>query len=200
MKNPDAPALRRERLEKVKKGRPSLPPRAHAHASLRSQWSTIDQQARLSAKSATAIVPLIDAANIRAIMVSVVSKAGPRVAVQCGSNFMGEAIKRALTKIDRAGRCPTFAVGAVNLAAGLRDNPERDGQDMDIHPSELFCIQAEDDDGVYLTHRGRRIAKRHFGEPWTILEPGYRRVLAKLKSGGAASRNFAAQAKNESIR
>src|SRR5439155_4392707 len=30
--------------------------------------------------------------------------------------------------------CPTFAVGAVNLAAGLRDNPETDGQDMNIHP------------------------------------------------------------------
>ena len=53
---------------------------------------------------------------------------------------------------------------------------------MKIHPSELFCIQAEDDDGVYLTHRGRRIAKRHFGEPWTILEPGYQRVIAKLNS------------------
>ncbi len=51
---------------------------------------------------------------------------------------------------------------------------------MKIHPSELFYIQAEDDDGVYLAHRSRRIAKRHFGEPWTILEPGYRRVIAKL--------------------
>ena len=70
---------------------------------------------------------------------------------------------------------------AVNLAAGLRDNPEREGQSMNIHPSELFYIQAEDD-GVYLTHRGRRIAKRHFGEPWTILEPGYRRVIAKFNS------------------
>jgi hypothetical protein len=74
----------------------------------------------------------------------------------------------------------------MNLAAGLRDNPETEGQDMDINPSELFCILAEDDDGVYLTHRGRRIAKRHFGEPWTILEPAYQRVIAKLKS---ASRN-----------
>ena len=107
---------------------------------------------------------------------------------------MGEAIKRALTKIDGAGGCPTFAVGAVNLAAGLRDNPEMDGQDMNIHPSELFCIQAEDDDGVYLTHRGRRIAKRHFGEPWAILEPGYQRVIAKLDSripANNARRSFA---------
>ena len=53
---------------------------------------------------------------------------------------------------------------------------------MNIDPSELFYIQAEDDDGVYLAHRGRRIARRHFGEPWTILEPGYRRVIAKLNS------------------
>ena len=35
---------------------------------------------------------------------------------------------------------------AVNLAAGLRDNPEREGQSMNIHPSELFYIQAEDED------------------------------------------------------
>ena len=73
---------------------------------------------------------------------------------------------------------------AVNLAAGLHDNPETEGQDMNIDPSELFYIQAEDDDGVYLAHRGRRIAKRHFGEPWTILEPGYQRVIAKLNSRG----------------
>ncbi len=65
----------------------------------------------------------------------------------------------------------------VNRAAGLRDNPER----------ELLCILGEDDEGVYLTHRGRRIARRRFGEPWTILEPGYRRVIANLKSRGAAS-------------
>ena len=71
---------------------------------------------------------------------------------------------------------------AVNLAAGLHYNPETEGQDMNIDPSELFYIQAEDDDGVYLAHRGRRIARRHFGEPWTILEPGYRRVIAKLNS------------------
>ncbi len=70
----------------------------------------------------------------------------------------------------------------MNRAAGLRDNPERDGQDMNIHPSELLCILGEDDEGVYLTHRGRRIARRRFGEPWTILEPGYRRVIAKLNS------------------
>ena len=56
---------------------------------------------------------------------------------------------------------------AVNLAAGLHDNPETEGQDID---------------GVYLAHRGRRIAKRHFGEPWAILEPGYQRVIAKLNS------------------
>ncbi len=49
---------------------------------------------------------------------------------------------------------------AVNLAAGLHDNPETEG----------------------LAHRSRRIAKRHFGEPWTILEPSYRRVIAKLNS------------------
>jgi hypothetical protein len=60
---------------------------------------------------------------------------------------------------------------------------------MNIHPSELFCVLAEDDDGVYLTHRGRRVAKRHFGEPWTILEPGYQRVrnfsVPKSKPTGA---------------
>ena len=63
------------RKPKTKGAAPSCRPCAHAHASLRCQWSTIDQQARLSANSAIAIVPLIDAANIRAIMVSVVSKA-----------------------------------------------------------------------------------------------------------------------------
>ena len=87
----------------------------------------------------------------------------------------------------------------MNLAARLRDNSETDSQDMNIHPSELFCIQAEDDDGVYLTHRGRRIAKRHFGEPWAILEPGYQRVIAKLNSRASipaknARRSFARMA------
>ncbi len=101
---------------------------------------------------------------------------------------------------SHASLCPNLKIetarqlGAVNLAAGLRDNPETDGQDMNIHPSELFCIQAEDDDGVYLTHRGRRIAKRHFGEPWAILEPGYQRVIPKLDSripANNARRSFA---------
>jgi hypothetical protein len=64
---------RRPPLAKIRAG-PACRP-AHADASLRSQWSTIAKKARLSAKSATAIVPLIDAANVRAIMVSVVSKA-----------------------------------------------------------------------------------------------------------------------------
>src|SRR5207237_10628097 len=106
---------------------------------------------------------------------------------------------RPATGTRRPGGCPPFPVAAVNLAAGLRDNPQTDGQDMNIHPTELFCIQAEHNDGVYLTPRGRRIAKRHFGEPWAILEPGYQRVIAKLNSRASipannARRSFAGMA------
>jgi hypothetical protein len=63
---------------------------------------------------------------------------------------------------------------AVNVAAGLRDNPETDGQYMNIHPSELFCALAEDDDGV--THRASglpsaTLANRH--RPATLNNDGF---------------------------
>jgi hypothetical protein len=56
--------------------------------------------------------------------------------------------------------------------------PERSRCDGD-HKNAFFRDRRT---GKKKPRRGRRIAKRHFGKPWTILEPGYQHVIAKLNS------------------
>ena len=119
-------------MPKTKGAAPSCRPCAHAHASLRCQWSTIDQQARLSANSATAIVPLIDAANIRAIMVSVVSKAWTACGCPMWFEFCGRSFKRALTKIDGVG-VPDFRGESGEPSGGVARQPG-DGRSRHEHP------------------------------------------------------------------